>query len=122
MAAAAKRERPSYNPAMFRCARERRGQSIEEVAHRLKQTPERIAAWEEAREIPTVNQARALADLYNRSFIEFFLKEPLQLPEPALVPDFRVYRDADIDANQRALRDVQSWAEAQRANTLDLFQ
>ncbi|BCH28387.1 DNA-binding protein [Mesorhizobium sp. L-8-10] len=122
MAAVAKKERPSYNPAMLRWARERRGQSIEEVAHRLKQKPERIVAWEEAREVPTVNQARALADLYHRSFIEFFLKEPLELPEAAMVPDFRTHRGVDIDENQRALKDIQSWAEAQRANALDLFQ
>lgn len=122
MAAAAKRERPSYNPAMLRWARERRGQSIEEVAHRLKQKPERVAAWEDAREVPTVNQARALAGLYNRSFIEFFLKEPLQLPEPTLMPDFRTHRGVDVDENHRALKDIQSWAEAQRINALDLFQ
>lgn len=122
MVTTAKRERPSYNPAMLRWARERRGQSIEEVAHRLKQKPERIAAWEEAREIPTVNQARALADLYNRSFIEFFLKEPPQLSEPSMVPDFRVHRAVAIDENQRALKEVQSWATAQRTNALDLFQ
>ncbi|WP_425906818.1 ImmA/IrrE family metallo-endopeptidase [Nitrobacter sp. TKz-YC02] len=122
MAAAAKRERPPYNPAMLRWAREYRGQSIEEVAHRLNQKPERITAWEEAREVPTVNQARALANLYNRSFIEFFLKEPLQLPESAMVPDFRTHRGVDLAKNHRALKDIQSWAEAQRINALDLLQ
>lgn len=122
MAAAAKKEKPPYNPAMLRWAREHRGQSIEEVAHRLKQKPERITAWEEAREVPTVNQARALASLYNRAFIEFFLKEPLQRPDPAMVPDFRTHRGVEVDADQRALKDIQSWAEAQRANALDLFQ
>ncbi|MGQ4272618.1 ImmA/IrrE family metallo-endopeptidase [Terrihabitans sp. B22-R8] len=122
MAATAKRDRPTYNPVIFRWARERRGKSIEEVAHRLNQKPERIAAWEEAREVPTVRQARALAEIYDRSFIEFFLREPPQIQEPHIVPDFRSHRGAEVDPENRRLRDVQGWAEAQRANALDLLQ
>lgn len=122
MIAATKKERPSYNPAMLRWAREHCGQSVEEVAHRLHQKPEKIAAWEDASEVPTVKQARSLAGLYNRAFVEFFLEEPPALKESELVPDFRTHRGVDLDTNHRQLKDIQSWAEAQRINALDLFQ
>lgn len=122
MIAATKKEKPSYNPVMLRWARELCGQSVEEVAHRLHQKPEKIAAWEDASEVPTVKQARSLAELYNRAFVEFFLEEPPALQESAMVPDFRTYRGVDLDTNHRQLKDIQLWAEAQRTNALDLFQ
>ncbi|MGO7226716.1 helix-turn-helix domain-containing protein [Rhizobium leguminosarum bv. viciae] len=110
-----------YNPDVLRWARERRGISIEDVAEKLKQAPERISAWESASDAPTVIQARKLAEIYERSFLEFFLKSPPQLKEPELVPDFRAHRGIDIDADDRGLLDLQEWAEAQRENALDLF-
>lgn len=122
MPAAARKEKPDYNPAMFRWARERRGQSIEEVAKRLNQAPERLDAWEVGRESPTVAQARALASVLERSFIEFFLQEPLEGKPSELVPDFRAHRGAEVEANHFGLQEIQRWAEAQRANALDLFE
>ncbi|MFF0947904.1 ImmA/IrrE family metallo-endopeptidase [Rhizobium leguminosarum] len=121
MAAASKRERPVYNPAVLRWARERRGIEIEEVAARLHQVESRIQAWENGTDVPTVNQARMLADLYSRSFIEFFLDQPPAVKEPDLVPDFRSHRGAKVPREDLALKDIQYWAEAQRDNALDLY-
>ena len=39
-----------------------------------------------------------------------------------MIPDFRVHRGVDIGAETRGLKDMQAWAEAKRANALDLFQ
>ncbi|WP_018240341.1 ImmA/IrrE family metallo-endopeptidase [Ensifer sp. BR816] len=122
MAAAAKKERPNYNPDVFRWARERRGISVEEVAEKMHQKPERILAWESALDAPTVAQARKLADIYQRSFLEFFMRTLPPVRESELVPDFRAHRGIDIDRDDRGLRDIQEWAEAQRENALDLFQ
>ncbi len=124
MATTARREKPPYNPAILRWARERRGQSLEEVAQRLGQSPERVAAWEDpnASQAPTVKQARTLADLYGRAFIEFFLAEPPHIAEPTTVPDFRTHRGIDSPREHLALRDIQVWAEAQRENALDLVE
>lgn len=110
-----------YNPQVLRWARERRGISIEDVAEKLKQKPERISAWESAKDAPTVNQARKLAEIYERSFLEFFLSAPPQIKESQLVPDFRAHRGIDIDVHDRGLVDLQEWAEAQRENAIDLF-
>lgn len=111
-----------FNPSVLRWARERRGFTIDDVAEKLNQKPERIATWETGVDSPTVIQARKLADIYERSFLEFFLHEPPQLKERHLVPDFRAHRGIDIDADDRGLIDLQEWAEAQRENAIDLFQ
>jgi Zn-dependent peptidase ImmA (M78 family) len=122
MPATIKRERPIYNPAVLRWARERRGLDIEHVAEKLHQSVARIQAWENASEVPTVNQARTLADLYERSFMEFFLDELPPVKEPQLIPDFRAHRGMTIPREVVALKDIQYWAEAQRENALDLFE
>ncbi|NKL85762.1 XRE family transcriptional regulator [Rhizobium leguminosarum] len=122
MPVAAKRERPVYNPTILRWARERRGLDVEHVAEKLHQTAARVQAWENASEVPTVNQARALADLYERSFMEFFLDEPPTIKESIMVPDFRSHRRETIQREVVALKDIQYWAQAQRENALDLFE
>ena len=123
MATAAKKQRPNLNPQMLKWAREWRGRSLEDAARRVSKKPQEIAAWESSREDgPTVRQARALADLYERPFLEFFLSDPPPLKEPELVADFRVHRDASNPEEARELKIIQGWAEAQRQNALDLFE
>jgi transcriptional regulator with XRE-family HTH domain len=108
---------------MLKWAREWRGYSLEDAARRVSKKPEGIAEWESRNEDgPTVRQARALADLYERSFLEFFLSDPPPIKEPELVADFRVHRDAPNPDETRELKIIQGWAEAQRQNALDLFE
>jgi Zn-dependent peptidase ImmA (M78 family)/transcriptional regulator with XRE-family HTH domain len=112
---------------MLKWAREWRGHTLEDAARRVNKKPEDIAAWErvtnsqEAVERPTVKQARSLADLYDRSFLEFFRSEPPPIKEPDLVPDFRMHRGADKPNETHELKIIQGWAEAQRQNALDLY-
>lgn len=108
-----------YNGEILRWARLWRGKTIEEAAQRLQTKPENIVAWENGDGAPTVRQARMLADLYDRSFLEFFLSEPPHLRESDLVPDFRLHRDGRPD--DRELWHIQRWAEAKRLNAIDLF-
>jgi len=127
MAAAAKKQRPALNPLMLKWAREWRGHTLEDAARRVNKKPEDIAAWEkvenslEAVDRPTVKQARSLADLYDRAFLEFFRSEPPPIKEPELVPDFRMHRGADKPGEERELKLIQGWAEAQRQNAIDLY-
>jgi hypothetical protein len=126
-AATAKKQRPPLNPLMLKWAREWRGHTLEDAARRVNKKPEDIAAWErvvnsqDAVERPTVKQARSLADLYDRAFLEFFRSDPPPIKEPALVPDFRMHRRADKPGEARELKIIQGWAEAQRQNALDLY-
>jgi Zn-dependent peptidase ImmA (M78 family)/transcriptional regulator with XRE-family HTH domain len=125
MIATVKKEPFPFNAEMLRWAREWRGRSVDEVATKLKQPVQKIQAWEnkDSNERPTVGQARSLAALYQRPFLEFFRSARPPVPEPKLVPDFRRPRDAKkLSAEQeRDLKSIQSWAEAQRDNALDLY-
>lgn len=114
---------PSFTPALFGWARGRARLSVEEAARKMGVQPDVIADWEsDAGEFaPTVKQARDLADLYGRSFLEWFLPAPPDLPEPQLIPDFRLYRGTADPSDVRELLDAQSWAETQRENALDLY-
>ena len=96
MAATAKKEPIPFNAEILRWAREWRGRSIDEVATKLKQPVQKIQAWEskDSGERPTVGQARSLAALYERPFLEFFRNTRPPVQEPKLVPDFRRPRDA----------------------------
>ena len=68
------RPRVPFNPAMLRWAREWRGRSVAEAAHRVGRSEAVVLEWEnpEGNSAPTVRQARILADFYERPFLEFF--------------------------------------------------
>lgn len=112
-----------YNPAMLRWARKLAGVSVATAAKRISVKEEQIAEWEgdKPTKAPTVRQARKLADLYKRSFLEFFRSGPPNLPDPELIPDFRLFPAASDLSFIKGLKDIQLWAEIQRLNALDLF-
>lgn len=116
-------EKLPFNPRVLHWAREWAERSIQETAHHVHVDERKIAEWESADsgKVPTVRQARLLASFYGRPFLEFFRTNPPDLRKPALIPDFRLYRGADDPAQTRELREIQEWANAQRANALDLF-
>jgi Zn-dependent peptidase ImmA (M78 family)/transcriptional regulator with XRE-family HTH domain len=95
---------------------------VEEAARKANTTVEKIESWEAGNASPSVRQARLLADLYERGFLEFFLPRPPEIAESKLVPDFRLRRDASDPRSDRELQAIQSWAEEKRLNALDLFE
>lgn len=105
----------------MRWARTRADYSESEVAHMMQVKTQKIIDWENLVSSPTINQARKMADIYGRPFLEFFAKEIPDVPQTNLVPDFRMHRDNPIDHENRILREVQAWGESQRLNALDLF-
>src|SRR5882757_401898 len=116
MASAARKKDPiPFNPDVLRWAREWRGRSIDEVAAKLKQPAEKIQEWEDKKNdsVPTVSQARTLADFYDRAFLEFLRTSIPPVREPELIPDLRRPRDAKkLSAEQeRDLKSIQTWAE-----------
>lgn len=117
----APKPKPPFNGAVLRWARERASLSLDEAARKIAKAPDDIEAWEEESRVPTVRQARLLADAYGRPFLEFFLDEPPKLPEPTLIPDLRMHRDAS-PVERRELLAIQTWAEEQRLNALDLYE
>lgn len=84
------------NPSVLAWARNRSGLTIQEVAERLGQPPERIAAWESGQEAPTYSQLENLADtLYRRPVALFFLPSPPE--EPPVEREFRTLPHAELD-------------------------
>src|SRR5262245_60166484 len=92
---ALKKDRVPFNADMLRWAREWRGRSVNDVAAKLKQPVQKIRDWEneDSGVVPTVLQARSLAEFYERPFLEFFRHSPPPVKEPDLVHDFRRPRD-----------------------------
>lgn len=80
-----------------------------------------INEWETGPKSPTVKQARKLAEVYDRPFLEFLAREMPQWKQLELVPDFRMHRDEAIPADQYELLRIQSEAEEIRLNAIDLF-
>ena len=111
-----------FNPAVLRWAREWAGWSVDRAARKVGKPAAVVAAWEDDGDVrlPTVGQARKLADAYGRPFMEFFRTAVPDIRRPGQIPDFRLDRSAD-PAETAALRDIQQWAEAARESALDLF-
>ena len=111
-----------FNPNVLRWARDRAEYSEIEVANLMKIKDQKIIYWETKKSNPTINQARKMAEIYGRPFLEFFAKKIPEIPETNLVPDFRMKRNNPINHENKILREVQEWGESQRLNALDLFE
>lgn len=110
-----------YNPHILKWAREWRGRSVQEAAQKVNVDEEKLLAWESGSLVPTVRQARILADFYNRSFLEFFLSRIPNVVETKLAPDFRLYKLSSDPRGDREIKAIQDWAEETRQGALELF-
>ena len=111
-----------FNPDVLKWARMLGDYSFEDAAEAIKATAIQIEEWENRDSAPTVIQARKLANFYNRPFLEFFAKEIPDVQSTKLVPDFRLLRTTHTPSDNKILREVQSWAETQRLNAIDLYE
>lgn len=75
------------NPALLRWARESAGYTVEDIATRLKRSPEVVASWETGEDAPTYRQLVDFAAKVKRPLSTLFLPEVPQ--EPPLPHDFR---------------------------------
>jgi len=64
------------NPAMLKWFRERAGFDIFSAAGKLKIDVNRLEKWEVGSELPSIPQARKLAETYKRPLAVFFLDSP----------------------------------------------
>ena len=110
------------NPDVLVWARTRAGFGVEDVADKLGTAEDRVQEWESGEKGPTPRQARRLAKLYDRPFLEFFSRTIPDIPGVNLVPDFRLFSTPPTEAELRALRGIQQWAEEQRTNALSLIE
>lgn len=121
MSPATARPELPINPDVLVWARKRMGLSEDEAAGKVPVKVERLIAWEEKEASPTINQARKLAKVYGRPFLEFFAAEIPAIEGVALAPDYRLHRDTPTPKDEAVRADIQGWAETQRLNALDLL-
>jgi Zn-dependent peptidase ImmA (M78 family)/transcriptional regulator with XRE-family HTH domain len=82
-------------PIVLQWARESIGMSVEDVAQKLKRSPEEILAWESGSSSPTYTQLENLAyKIFKRPLAIFFLPAPPDEVAPAR--EFRTLPDADL--------------------------
>lgn len=92
------------NPSVLQWARLEAGLSLHEAASRAKITPprkkkdepvltaeDRLAAWEEGKDTPSLSQLEKIASAYRRPLLTFFLAQPPQ--KVASMADFRAVWD-----------------------------
>lgn len=105
-------------PAVLAWARSSAGLSIEEAAHSLQTKPEKVLAWEEGEERPSMAQLRRMAAVYKRLLSDFYLPKA---PEPDPLPhDFRRLPGEVAFHYSRALRYQLRLARLRRELALDL--
>jgi Zn-dependent peptidase ImmA (M78 family) len=105
-------------PAILAWARSNAGLSIEEAAHSLQTRPDKVLAWEDGQEHPSMAQLRRMASAYKRLLSDFYLPRP---PEDDPIPhDFRRLPGEVAFHYSRALRYQLRLARRRRELALDL--
>lgn len=107
-------------PAILAWARSSAGLSVDEAAHTLQTTPEKVQAWEkqEGGKRPSMAKLRRMATAYHRVLSDFYLPTP---PEPEPLPhDFRRLPGDVAFRYSKALRYQLRLARQRRELALDL--
>ena len=111
----------NVTPELLSWARRSAGYALEEAAKKINNiSAEKLAAWEEGTDQPTVKQLYKLAEVYKRPVGTFFLSE---LPQDFTIPrDFRRLPGEVAGVYSPALRRQIRLAEERREAALELFE
>ena len=104
-------------PDILRWARDTAGLSVDEAAHSLQTRPERVQAWEDGEEHPSMAQLRRMATTYRRLLSDFYL--PRRPEDDPLPHDFRRLPGEVAFRYSKALRYQLRLARERRALALD---
>ena len=105
-------------PDILKWARSTAGLSIDEAASSLQTKRERVAAWEDGAESPSMSQLRKMAAAYKRLLSDFYLPHPPV--EDAIPHDFRRLPGEVAFRYSRALRYQLRLARQRRDLAIDL--
>ena len=111
----------NVTPELLSWARRSAGYALEEAAKKINNiSAEKLAAWEEGTDQPTVKQLYKLAEVYKRPVGTFFLSE---LPQDFTISrDFRRLPGEVAGVYSPALRRQIRLAEERREAALELFE
>lgn len=114
----AARIKATVTPAVLRWARERSRISLAVAAKRAAVAEDSLESWEKGESLPTLNQARKLANLYKRPLAIFYL------PEPPLdfdtLKDFRRLPESEKEQSPALAYEIRR-AHQRREAALELF-
>jgi Zn-dependent peptidase ImmA (M78 family)/DNA-binding XRE family transcriptional regulator len=113
----AERIRANANPDILVWARQTTGYSLEEAAHKIGVSIERLQAWESGDEKPTLRQLREAGRVYRRPSALFYRQTTPEQPQS--LPDFRLLPDSSL-AIEPALHFEIRRAFARRAIALEV--
>lgn len=107
----------SFNPEVFRWARESAGLAPEEAARAIGIVPASLAAIEQGERVPSRANLANMAKVYRRSLLTLYLPSPPQKGDRGedfrtVVPERTVEAEARLDALVRDLRARQSLVRA----------
>jgi Zn-dependent peptidase ImmA (M78 family)/transcriptional regulator with XRE-family HTH domain len=105
-------------PRILKWARDTAGLTPEEAARSLQIKDEKVRAWEQGEERPSMSQLRKMAIVYKRQLSDFYLPAPPE--EPPLPHDFRRLPGDGVFHYSRALRYQLRQARQRRDLALDL--
>lgn len=106
-------------PSLLVWARESASLTIEDAAHRLAQSPDRLKAWEDGIETLTIPQLKKLASMYKRPLSVFFLPEPPKGFMP--LRDLRRLPDASGRMSKALAYEIRA-AQERRSVAIELYE
>lgn len=107
------------NGELLEWAREEHGLSVDEAAHVLGVKADRLASWERGEALPTLNQVRNAAVLYQRTPAFFLLRHTPGAEDHRRPTDFRSFT-GDAPSLGNALAREVARARARRHNLMQL--
>ncbi|WP_028307579.1 XRE family transcriptional regulator [Desulfitibacter alkalitolerans] len=113
----AKRIRANVNPGILVWARQTAGYSLEEAAHKIGTSIERLQAWESGDAKPTLRQLREAGRVYRRPSALFYRHTTPE--QPQTLPDFRLLSDANVEIRPDLRFEIRR-AFARRAIALEI--
>ncbi len=108
-------------PEVLQWARKLDMLSIEEVSSKLKISADKLSAWENGTEFPTINQAKKLAKQYRVPFAYFYLPDTPQRAKRLEKIDYRTFGNVGLLNMSRELRWFMRDIEERRDIIIQLF-
>ncbi len=109
-------------PEVLRWARELDSISIEDIARKIKVSPDRVQQWENGEAYPTLKQAKELAKQYRVPFVYFFLPDIPRKKKRLEKTDYRTFGNIGDQFNMtRELRWLLRDIEDRRDTMLLLY-
>jgi Zn-dependent peptidase ImmA (M78 family)/transcriptional regulator with XRE-family HTH domain len=118
----AKHVKALVKPELIRSARTSMRMDAPQAARKVNIAEEKLAAWEQGIDQPTIRQLRELGNVYKRPLAYFYLPEPPRDFQSMRIKDFRQLPDAQLGRFSPELCLAIRMADYRRKVALDLYE